>query len=107
VAIDTAIPLGLIAHELTSNALKYAFPEERRGELRVALEKNGSSVQLVVADNGVGIPDHVRWDRPETLGLQLVESLTRQLKGSVELRREETGTCVAVSIPDQLFDVGG
>jgi len=104
-AIDTAIPLGLITHELTSNALKYAFPDQRHGEVRVALRPNGSSIQLTVADDGVGIPEDVRWDRPESLGLQLVHSLTRQIKGRIELNQEE-GTCFTVSFPYGLFDLG-
>jgi two-component sensor histidine kinase len=106
VAIDTAIPLGLIVHELTSNALKFAFPESGSGEIRVALQPNGSSVLLTVADDGVGIPEHVRWDQPTSLGFQLVHSLTRQLKGSIELRPDESGTCFTVSIPDRLFSMG-
>lgn len=106
VAIGTAVPLGLIVQELTSNALKHAFPEQRCGEVRVALRRNGSSVLLTVADNGVGIPERVRWEQPDSLGLQLVQSLTRQIRGHVELAREH-GTCFAVSVPDELFVPGG
>ncbi len=105
VTIDTAIPLGLITNELTSNALKHAFPEQRRGTIRISLKENCSSVQLVVADNGVGIPKQMQWNQPKTLGLQLVHSLTGQIKGAIELEQEE-GTCVTLSIPSQLFSVG-
>ena len=105
VVIDTAIPLGLIAHELTSNALKYAFPEGRRGVVRVELQKRGDSVELRVADDGVGLPDHVRWDQPSSLGLQLVNSLTRQLRGKIELKPEK-GTCFSVKIHAGLFKAG-
>ena len=105
VAIDTAIPLGLIVHELTSNALKHAFPEQRRGELRVELRPNGNVVQLIVADDGIGIPSHVQWDRSKTLGLQLVHSLTQQIKGQIELDTKN-GSCFIVSVPDRLFDPG-
>jgi two-component sensor histidine kinase/HAMP domain-containing protein len=105
VAIDTAIPLGLITHELISNALKYAFPENRHGLVRVALQPNGSTVHLTVDDDGVGIPESVRWDRPASLGLQMVHSLTRQIRGQIELEQER-GTRFIVSIPDRLFDTG-
>ncbi len=105
VTIDTAIPLGLITNELTSNALKHAFPEQRRGTIRISLKENCSSVQLVVADNGVGIPKQMQWNQPKTLGLQLVHSLTGQIKGAIELEQEE-GTCVTLSLPNQLFSVG-
>jgi two-component sensor histidine kinase len=105
VAIDTAIPIGLIAHELISNALKYAFPGKGHGDVRVALQPNGSSVYLTVADNGVGFPKNIRWDRPASLGLQLVHSLTRQIKGDIKLEQEK-GTCFTVSIPNRLFEKG-
>jgi len=105
VGIDTAIPIGLIAHELISNALEHAFPGQRGGVVRLELHKRAGLVELMVADDGVGIPDHVRWDRPSSLGLQLVHSLTQQLKGDVELRPDE-GTCVSVRIRAGLFEGG-
>jgi len=104
-AIDTAVPLGLIAHELMSNALKYAFPEHRRGEVRISLRPHANSVRLIVSDDGVGLPVDVRWDRPRSLGLQLVHSLTRQIKGHVELTRG-SGSRFIVDIPDRYFDLG-
>jgi len=105
VAIDTAVPLGLIAHELMSNALKYAFPEHRGGEVRIALHPHGSSVRLIVDDDGVGLPSDVRWDRPRSLGLQLVHSLTRQIKGNISLTGG-SGSCFIVDIPGRYFDLG-
>jgi len=105
VTIDTAIPLGLITHELTSNALKHAFPEQRRGTIRISLKENCSSVQLVVADDGVGFPEHMQWNQPDTLGLQLVNNLTGQIKGAIELEQEE-GTRVTLTLPNQLFCAG-
>ena len=105
VAIDTAVPLGLIAHELTSNALKYAYPEHRCGEVRIALHPHGSSVRLIVSDDGVGLPADVRWDRPRSLGLQLVHSLTRQIKGRIEFT-SGSGSCFIVDVPGRLFNPG-
>jgi len=105
VTIDTAIPIGLIAHELTSNALRHAFPDQKQGSFRIALEKNCSSVQLIVTDDGVGIPGDVQWDQPTSLGLQLVHNLTGQINGQIELE-QGPGTCFTVTIPDRFFDFG-
>ncbi len=90
--IDKAIPCGLVANELCTNALKYAFPPQLppgRRELRVELSRlPGERAQLVIADNGVGLPAGFEPSRTETLGMQIVERLVKQLGGSLSLERE-------------------
>jgi len=84
--IDKAVPLGLIINELVTNAIKYAFPGNRMGEIRVALRSlEGGRFSLTVADTGVGLPAELDLLRPETLGLQLVHDLTAQLGGELEI----------------------
>ncbi len=85
--IDTAIPLGLIINELLSNALKHAFPEGRDGEIQIDLLRKGAGFELVVGDNGIGFPEDLDFRNTESLGLQLVVTLTDQLKGTIELDR--------------------
>jgi two-component sensor histidine kinase len=84
--VDTAVPCGLIVNELLSNAVKYAFPEGREGEVRVGLHPLAAGrYRLVVADNGIGLPRDFNIAEAQTLGLRLVYSLCReQLKGTVE-----------------------
>lgn len=84
--INTAIPCGLIINELVSNALKHAFPRGRTGEIHVECHasKDGPYT-LLVSDNGVGFPPEVDFQSTETLGLQLVNTLVRQLEGSIAL----------------------
>jgi len=83
--IDQAIPCGLILNELVTNALKYAFPETRSGEVLVQLHlTERGMVTLRVADNGVGLPPGFDWRRAESLGLRIVDILTAQLGGTVE-----------------------
>ena len=90
--IDTAIPCGLIINELVSNSLKYAFPEDREGEIKVAIHLNNSGkVEVTVSDNGLGIPENLDFRNTDSLGLNLVNTLTSQLEGKIELNRE-TGT---------------
>jgi two-component sensor histidine kinase len=81
--IDTAIPCALIIHELVSNALKYAFPDGRQGEIRVRLQGGSDELDLVISDNGVGFPKNVSFESSGSLGLTLVRSLTEQLKGKI------------------------
>ena len=93
--IDTAIPCGLIVNELITNALKYAFPEEREGEVLVMLRRTGEDVrgedeyELTVKDDGVGIPQEVDLKDTKTLGISLVTTLVEhQFRGSIDLIRE-------------------
>jgi PAS domain S-box-containing protein len=91
--IDTAIPCGLIINELVSNSLKYAYPNGTGGELKIGIRSNnGDETQLIVSDNGVGLPPDLDFRNTKTLGLQLVISLAEeQLGGKIELDRT-TGT---------------
>jgi two-component sensor histidine kinase len=87
--VDTMIPLGLIINELVSNALKYAFANGGEGELTVAFTEGGDGeYTLVVKDDGAGIPDGFDIHNTKTLGLQIVSTLTKQIRGRIELLRE-------------------
>ncbi len=84
---DTAIPLGLIINELVTNSVKYAFPEGRKGKIKIMLKLKNENYFLTVMDNGVGIPVGIKPEKTETLGLQLIISLINQLDGNMELDR--------------------
>jgi PAS domain S-box-containing protein len=84
--VDAAIPCGLIVSELISNSLKYAFPAGKHGEICIDFRRDsGNKCILVVKDNGIGLPKELDLRKLETLGLQLVCTLTDQLDGSLEL----------------------
>jgi two-component system, sensor histidine kinase PdtaS len=87
--IDSAIPCGLVANELLSNALKYAFPGEASGRVRLLLSRGeGGTVILLVADDGVGMPEGFDYRKQGHLGLQTVVALGEgQLHGKVDLAR--------------------
>lgn len=94
---EKAIPCGLIINELVSNALKYAFPEGRAGEIGVSLrQKNGDGIALVIRDDGIGLPDHLDFRNSASLGLSLVCNLTQQLNGTIELG-SKAGTTFTIS----------
>lgn len=86
--LDSAIPCGLIINELVSNALKYAFPEDRKGKVEIQLYLKDDHVNLQVADDGVGLPDDFNLEQTESLGLQLVSTLAEQLSASMEINSE-------------------
>jgi two-component sensor histidine kinase/PAS domain-containing protein len=86
--IETSIPLGLIISELISNSLKYAFPDDRTGEISVNLHSLDEEYELIISDDGVGFPENLDFRNVEsTLGLKLINSLIDQLDGTIELDR--------------------
>lgn len=94
--IKTAVPCGLIINELVSNSLKHAFPKgkswgegsESKGEIRITFRQNEEGqLELVVRDTGAGFPKDLDFRKTESLGLQLVNNLVSQLRGSIELQR--------------------
>jgi len=97
--METAVPIGLILTELLSNALKHAFPSEEKGEILIALRPGITGMlSLVVRDNGVGLPADIDPRESQSLGLQLVRLLTRQVKGTIEIKKDK-GTAVTVTFP--------
>jgi PAS domain S-box-containing protein len=100
--IDSAIACGLIVNELVSNALKHAFPPGQPGEIHVRLRTaNVGRFQLVVADNGVGFPPDLDVNTATSLGLRLVNMLTEQLQGTLEMTRDD-GTIFRITFPRTL-----
>ena len=85
-AVDTATPCALITNELVSNCLKHAFPGNRPGLVRIAFASNEDECDLAVSDNGVGLPESINLECPQTLGLRLVNTLVKQLQGRMEVR---------------------
>jgi PAS domain S-box-containing protein len=87
--ISTAIPCGLIINELVSNSLIHAFPDKRKGEIRIFLKPiDEKEVELTVSDNGIGLPEEEDPKKTDSLGLHLVTILAEdQLHGTVELDR--------------------
>lgn len=103
--IDTSIPAGLVLNELLTNALKYAFPGQRAGVIKVTFKSEEPGKLLIsVADNGVGMPAGLEEGRGRSLGLKMIRSLTRQISGTLEIRRNN-GTECRVVFPGPLLAV--
>lgn len=89
-SIDMAIPCGLILNELVSNSLKYAFPSGENGKIKICFKAESSKdYMLLIGDNGVGIPSNINFRETTSLGLQLVNNLVDQLKGTIDLLEEK------------------
>lgn len=84
--LDQAIPCGLIVNELLTNAVKYAFNDtSKQGFIFITVKEVNGLVELSVADNGTGLPKGFNVDKTNTLGLQLVSTLTEQLDGELKV----------------------
>ena len=100
VPVDQAIPCGLILNELLTNALKYAYPGGRRGEILVkVVQLESSGISVACADHGVGIPKDFNWERSASLGLRIVQILAKQLDGNLTVDRAGGGTRFELRFP--------
>ncbi len=94
---STAVPLGLIVSELIINALKYAFPGNTSGTMRIELAGTGKNARLKVEDNGVGMDPAVA--RKGGFGLTLVQGLATQINGTATLESKPGHTTWTIEFP--------
>lgn len=108
--VNTAIPLGLILNELLTNCMKYAFPfshnfddsGDEEGNIHVKLYKNVKGYTLRVEDDGVGFPEDVDLKNLDSLGFQLINTLTNQINGKIQLDSSE-GTSFSIDFMEDGF----
>lgn len=84
--IETTVPCGLIVNELVTNSIKHAFPENK-GTIIIQFTKNNDKLMLIVRDDGIGLPESFRFSDNKSLGLQLVQTLVKQLDGEMKIDR--------------------
>jgi len=96
-SVDTLIPLGLLINEVISNSLKYAFKGRKQGTIFVHLDgTEQGGLYMRIGDDGVGLPDHGKWERPQSLGMELIHTLAGQLDARIALV-QGTGTVYELS----------
>jgi two-component sensor histidine kinase len=108
VALRNAVQFGLILNELISNAFKHAFPSEFEAEpsIGIWLRSSVAGIETTVTDNGIGMPTNFSLQDAQSLGLQIVRSLTKQLGGEVEFTSSPgIGTSFTVTVPSSYFDI--
>ena len=93
VGLELAIPIGLIIHELTDNVFEHAYPDGNGGILQVTAAKEDDVYTITVADKGIGLPEDIEISKTSSLGFMLVQSLVMQVKGKLEVEREN-GTLI-------------
>jgi two-component sensor histidine kinase len=104
---DRAVPFGLLVNELATNAIKHAFPQGA-GHITLSVEKVGDQIELIVADDGVGMKDKDSVKVPEKRGSDYVAIFVRQLGGTIAPSVSEgTGTIVRIRLPLLLVPPGG
>lgn len=96
--INTAIPCGLIISELISNSLKHAFPDNQKGRICIQMAPENDTYSLTVSDTGVGLPTDMDIGQTETLGLQLLVTLTKQIGGTFTVETN-AGTTFKIVFP--------
>lgn len=85
ISADHAIPLGLLVNELVTNAVKYAYPNGP-GVIHVSAREIGKQLQVVVSDEGIGLPEGFDINQPRaSLGFKVITGLLRQLNGRLEI----------------------
>jgi two-component sensor histidine kinase len=84
-----AVPTGLIINEAVTNAVKYAFPrnlQRHKAKISIYMYKTRlGSIELQICDNGIGLPENIDWKCTESLGMTLMQGLTKQLDGKFEV----------------------
>ena len=95
--VDIAVPFGLLANEIITNAVQHAFSDAQDGELKVQLQRDQSWLVLTVEDNGRGFERDLR-SAPTGMGLHLVERLAQQIDGEVMVEHANPGTQCRVRV---------
>ncbi len=93
---DTSVSLGLIVTELVINALKHAFPGDRKGTITVDYRSRGASWTLAVGDDGVGMPVHSDGAKAG-LGTSIIQALAQQLGAQITVAGVNPGTKISVT----------
>ncbi len=101
--INSAVPCGLILNELISNSLKHAFPEGRKGMIRIEGRRGSDgTITLRVADDGIGFPKDLDFHQAEGLGLQIANLLVGQLDAAIDLDRTK-GTVITLTFRETIY----
>jgi len=101
--LTTANPLGLILNEFLSNAMKHAFPGNRKGEIFVSLRRRGDEYLLHVRDDGIGLPEAFDPRGKESFGIQIIDALVHQLNGRLRVEGEGAGATFELAFRELVY----
>jgi PAS domain S-box-containing protein len=100
VGLEMAVPLGLIANELMSNAFIHAFRGRKSGKLVLNLKRTGAQTALMsISDNGVGLPAELDIEQTKSMGLYIVKNLVRQIRATLSFHEATNGgSCFEIAL---------
>lgn len=90
--LNQAIPCGLLLNELITNAFKHAFTDKKEGTIKIILQGNQEKVELIVSDDGPGIPDEMITGSGNSLGMSLINTFAKQLDGELDIDNKNGST---------------
>lgn len=90
--INQAIPCGLILNEILTNSYKHAYPDKKKGNIDIHLDRRGDDIYMSIVDDGIGIPEDVDLEEPKSLGIKLIRTLSKQLDAEAEYSNADPGT---------------
>jgi two-component system, sensor histidine kinase PdtaS len=84
--VAQAVPVGLIINEAVTNSIKYAFPHERGGQIEIQMRHTvAGEVLLLIQDDGIGLPEPFNWQLTKSLGMSLMQGLSKQIDGELKI----------------------
>lgn len=88
IEIEKAVPCALVINEVISNALKYAFPDDRKGNIAIKLKYSDASCiyTMSIKDDGIGIPEDFEIEKSDSLGMTLITALVKQIGGNLDIK---------------------
>src|SRR5215217_4728527 len=93
--VTEAMPLALVVNEAVTNSIKYAFPEQAKGTISITMRKSGNEVEMVIADNGIGIQQINTQGKAQTLGLKLIRGLCQDMDANISFQKHN-GTRITI-----------
>ncbi|WP_445663968.1 PAS domain S-box protein [Fodinibius sp. AD559] len=100
--VGQAIPCGLLLNEMITNCYKHAFENRDKGKIDISIRENKGQITLSVTDNGIGLPEDFNIEEQPSLGMTIINTLTTQLNGRMEVDSGDYGTSFSLS-----FDIEG
>jgi two-component system, sensor histidine kinase PdtaS len=100
--VAQAVPLGLIINEAVTNSVKYAFPDERNGDIKISMwHSSANEIVVMIQDNGIGLLPNFDWQHSKSLGMSLMKGLCKQLDGQFEIINNNGLTVQMKFMPDK------
>lgn len=96
--VNMLLPLGLILNELITNSIEHGFPGDKDGHITIDFTKGSHNYILKYSDNGIGFPTDFDPDKNKSLGYELIDNLSSQLKATVDLYKEEARIIIEIPV---------